>query len=270
MFAVLRERVWEVGGADTGRLLRHRVLLLQHGLLLADLSEPGVLQGLAGRDAVVRVVDKKLLDQVDDLGARLRNQLGDALALYTAHAELGEVHVRGVSLELIEQGLVGRAQNVMNFVHLVEFVVPGEEREQRDDLEHDAADAPQIHLVAIVAVGEEALGRAVPPCRDVLRVRLLRIDTAAGAKVGEFNLVLHQKNVLRLDVTMEDAVAVHVVDRLHELVHVVFDALLRQVVAASLDSIVHVHLHEFEDERQAPGRLIVEHLVQLDDLGVRR
>jgi hypothetical protein len=43
---------------------------------------------------------------------------------------------------------------------LVELVGAGEEREQRDDLEHDAADAPHVHLVRVVAVGQQALGRA--------------------------------------------------------------------------------------------------------------
>ena len=185
-----------------------------------------MLQGLARSDPIIRVVNQELLNQIDDLGARLRDQLRDTLALNTAHAELGEVHVGGVSLEFVEEGLVGRAQNMMDFVNLVEFIVTGEEWEQRDDFEHDAADAPQIHLVAVVTIGEEALGRAVPPRRDVLCVGLLRIDAAAGAEVGQFHLILHQKNVLRLDVSVEDAVAMHVIDSLHELVHVVFDSLL--------------------------------------------
>ena len=47
---------------------------------------------------------------------------------------------------------------------------------------------------------------------------------------------------------MEDAVTVHVIDSFHELVHVVLDALLWQVMASSLDGVVHVHLHELEDQ----------------------
>ena len=36
-----------------------------------------------------------------------------------------------------------------------------EEREQRSDLKHDAADAPHVHLVVVVAVGQQALGGPV-------------------------------------------------------------------------------------------------------------
>ena len=38
----------------------------------------------------------------------------------------------------------------------------------------------------------------------------------------------------------------------------------------ALDDIVHVHLHQFEDKGQSARGLIVQHLVQLDYLGVRR
>lgn len=51
------------------------------------------------------------------------------------------------------------------------------------DLVEDTARAPQVHLVAVEAVGEEALGGPVPAGGDVFRVRLLRIDTPAGPEV---------------------------------------------------------------------------------------
>ena len=55
---------------------------------------------------------------------------------------------------------------------------------------------------------------------------------------------------------MEDAVSMHVVDGLEELVHVVLDAVLGQVVALAFDGVVHVHVHQFEDEGQPPRGLI--------------
>lgn len=45
---------------------------------------------------------------------------------------------------------------------------------------------------------------------------------------------------------MKDSIAMHVVDRLEYLIHVVLDSLLRQVVSPSLDCLVHVHVHQFE------------------------
>ena len=55
---------------------------------------------------------------------------------------------------------------------------------------------------------------------------------------------------------MKNAVPVHVVDCLQQLVHVVLDSVLRQIVPLALDDVVHVHVHEFEDEGEATRRLI--------------
>jgi hypothetical protein len=120
--------------------------------LLADLTKPWVLQSLGGRDSVISVVNEKFLDQIDYLGASLGNKFGDAGPFYASHAELSEVHVRCVPLKLVQQLLVRSAEDVMNFVDLVEFIVTGEQGEQRDDFEHDATDTPQVHLVPVVTV----------------------------------------------------------------------------------------------------------------------
>jgi hypothetical protein len=52
-FAVLAETVHEV---VSHALCSHSRLLLQHLLLLLDLSEPGVFQGLRSSNAVIRIV----------------------------------------------------------------------------------------------------------------------------------------------------------------------------------------------------------------------
>ena len=59
-----------------------------------------------------------------------------------------------------------------------------------------------------------AVPRRAPAGRDVLGIRLLRVDAAAAAKVGKLELVVEHEDVLGLDVSVEDAVAVHVVHRL--------------------------------------------------------
>ena len=40
----------------------------------------------------------------------------------------------------------------MNLVDLVEFIVSGEEGEQRNHFEEDATYAPEVHFVTVVAV----------------------------------------------------------------------------------------------------------------------
>ena len=112
-----------------------------------------MLQRLRRRYAIVRVVDEQFLDEVDDFRAGLRDEFCDASTFNSSHAELSEVHVAGVTLELVEEGLFRRAKDVMDLVHLIKLIVAGEEREERDDFEHDATDTPQVHLVTVVSVG---------------------------------------------------------------------------------------------------------------------
>jgi hypothetical protein len=75
---------------------------------------------------------------------------------------------------------------------------------------------------------------------------LLGVDASAAAKVCQLKSVVHDEDVLRLDVAVEDAVAVHVVHGLDELVHIALDALLRHVVPPPADQLVDVHVHQLE------------------------
>ena len=132
-----------------------------------------MLQSLRCCYPIVCVVDKKLFNQIDDLGARLRDQFCNAGAFDASEPELSEVHVARVALELVKQLLIRCPQDVMDLVHLVELVIAGEEREQGDHFEHDASDAPQVHLVAIVSICEQAFWCTIPPGGDVFCVGLL-------------------------------------------------------------------------------------------------
>lgn len=71
-----------------------------------------------------------------------------------------------------------------------------------------------------------------------------------------------------LDVSVEDAVAVHVVHALHELVHVVLDPVLCNVVPPPSDELIDVHVHQLKHQRKPPRRLVIQHLDELDDTGV--
>ena len=144
----------------------------------------------------------------------------------------------------------------MDLMNLVDFVIAWEEGEERDHFKEHASHPPQIHLVPVVSVRQQALGGSVPTRGDVLCVRLLGVDAAARPEVGELDVVLHEQDVLGLDVAVEDAVAVHVVDGLQQLVHVVLHAVLGQVVALALDGVVHVHVHQLKDESESASGLI--------------
>ena len=55
---------------------------------------------------------------------------------------------------------------------------------------------------------------------------------------------------------MEDAIPVHVVDRLQQLEHVELDPRLGYVMPPPFDCVIHIHVHEFEDHCQASGRFV--------------
>ena len=54
---------------------------------------------------------------------------------------------------------------------------------------------------------------------------------------------------LRFNVSVENTISVHVLDRLEQLIDVELDAGFGQVSRSSLDSLVKVHLHELKDKR---------------------
>jgi hypothetical protein len=73
-----------------------------------------------------------------------------------------DLHMCGMFSKVVEDLFRGSAKHFMNLIDLVKFVVAGKQRAEREDLVHDAAYAPDIHLIAVVPVGEEALRCSVP------------------------------------------------------------------------------------------------------------
>ncbi len=51
---------------------------------------------------------------------------------------------------------------------------------------------------------------------------------------------------LRFNVTMKNAVSVHVFDGFQKLVHIIFYSSFRQVIWAAFDSLVQVHFHDLK------------------------
>jgi len=74
-------------------------LFIEHVLLLSEFSEPRVLYRLAGCDAIIRVVNEQLLDQIDNFRRGMRNKLQNASAVDLREIEL---HVGGVLLEIVQ------------------------------------------------------------------------------------------------------------------------------------------------------------------------
>ena len=71
----------------------------------------------------------------------------------------------------------------------------------------------------------------------------------AGAEVCEFNEISFDEDVLRFDVSVEDALFVHEVDGPEDLEHIELDLLEGEGVLLVFERFVHVHVHKFEDQR---------------------
>ena len=115
----------------------------------------------------------------------------------------------------------------MDLRDLIELVIAWEEWVQRYNFEKYASNAPQVHLVPIVAIGQQAFRRSVPPSADVLCVWLFAVNTATTAKISKLHAVIHYQNILRFYVSVEDAISMHVVDRLQQLEHIVLNSIFR-------------------------------------------
>lgn len=115
----------------------------------------------------------------------------------------------------------------MDLVDLVKLIVSWEERVQGYNFEEHAAYPPNIHLVAVVPIGKQTLWSSIPPRAYVLCVRLLTVDASTTAEVGELDAVVHDEDILRFNVSVENTVFVHMVNGLQQLKHIVFHPILR-------------------------------------------
>ena len=96
------------------------------------------------------------------------------------------------------------------------------------------------------------------------------VDSSAAAKVCKFEHIVCNEDIFRLNIAMEDAVAVHVVHRLGELIHVNLDSVFGNIMSAPANELIDIHVHELKDECESSRRLVIEHFQEFDDVAVRR
>ncbi len=151
----------------------------------------------------------------------------DLIDLRQEHAQV----LRGVDVEV---GLVfgkladagpgafrRRAHDAEDLLELVLVRGAGEEGAARVHFGHDAAGGPDVDAGVVGARAEEDVRGAVPEGDDFVGEGVDGDAEGAGeAEVGEFELAfVIDEEVLRLQVSVEDAVVVAEGDALEELVH---------------------------------------------------
>jgi hypothetical protein len=136
--------------------------------LRGELCEVFVFEGVFCRNSLLGIIDQQLGEDVlEILSTACWEELLKSDALLGSEID---VHVSGLAAEAIDDFLLGRAQNVVYAVDLVEFVLAGKERFLGDELEEDTAEAPHVHLLGVVPVGHEALRGSIPSGGDVVSV----------------------------------------------------------------------------------------------------
>ena len=74
---------------------------------------------------------------------------------------------------------------------------------------------------------------------------------------------------LRFDVTVEDAVSVHVFDSFENLVSLLLNLRLWDVVLSPVNGVIEIAVHELEDKCKPSRGLVVQHLVEANNVRMR-
>lgn len=126
---------------------------------------------------------------------------------------------------------------------LVELVFAWEEWFFCDEFKQHTAESPNVHFLVVVAISHQTLGSSVPTSRDVVSVRKRRVLALAGSKIGKFDQIPLDQDVLRLDISVKDTFAMHELDGSEYLEHVELDFLEGERVFLIFETLVHVHIH---------------------------
>lgn len=106
--------------------------------------------------------------------------------------------------------LVGRSQHLCNFVELVDFAATRKQWQLHIELSHDATQCEDVYWRVVVGGAEQQLRGSIPPGGDVLGKGRPRANLASEPEVTNFDNVVVNEQILRLHISMEEAVAVHV------------------------------------------------------------
>mmetsp|Transcript_311 Transcript_311/g.570 ORF Transcript_311/g.570 Transcript_311/m.570 type:complete len:245 (+) Transcript_311:200-934(+) len=178
--------------------------------LPAEAAEVRVLERVFRGNARLRSVQEHLLHEVEACVVEpvsLRHCLTERPRL-----PLGEVCLEvGQLRDTLPQALVGRTEQPEDFEDLIDLGVTREHRVASDHLGDDGANRPHVDRARILLCAEQDLGRTVPERDHLVRVRAQRHrESARESKVRQLERasLWVNKHVLRLEITVEDAVRV--------------------------------------------------------------
>jgi hypothetical protein len=168
----------------------------------------------------------------------------------------------GIFLELFKEFLSWRAHNIMNFVYLIEFIIAGEKRVERQNFEKNTSNAPNVHFVTVKSISHQTLWCSIPSGWNVFSQRRFAVETSTTTQIRQLYCISRKQNIfskslgvrafkydldLRFYIPVKNAIPMHVFNCFEQLIDIKFYPLLRQVVGPPFYGFIQVHLHEFKD-----------------------
>lgn len=125
---------------------------LHEFFLFSQIRKERVLQTLFAVESIVRVVREHFFDDVHTLRRRVFDQRRNASSWFISDFVEFNALISSIFLEFFQQFLRRRSKDIVDLIDLVQFVLAREKRKQRENLEHDATYAPDVHFIAIESV----------------------------------------------------------------------------------------------------------------------
>lgn len=239
----------------------------------AELGHVRVVETRVDGEASGRVEGEGALDEVHGRGVGAPEDLAHRDAALAARV-CAEVLTGPRQAHAGEVGRRGRPEHLEDEQQLVAVVLAREEGLAEVHLRENAADRPHVDCLGVLGQREHDLRGAVPARGHVLREIGVLLRGRAVARVCfearktevadlEVALLVDQE-VGRLEVAVDDAAAVEVLDALEQLVQHVGHVVVAEVVGA--DDGVQVRVHVLLDEVDLAEALEGRGLLDVEDL----
>jgi hypothetical protein len=120
----------------------------------------------------------------------------------------------------------GFAKDSYLLQELTSFGLSREQRPESNELSEDTSDGPDVNLVGVIRTGQDKLRGSVVPTDDVRGVLPTLSKNFGATEVTDLDDALFSfENVLGLQVSMADLVAMYIGHSFEDLTHVVSDLL---------------------------------------------
>ena len=155
-------------------------------------------------------------------------------------------HMGRMTFIKLKQIFGRRSNDLINAMNLIKLVFSTKQRVLSDHFEEHTSIPPNIHLKIIVPVSHQAFWSPVPPGRNILSQWRLTIDTLTWTKVCKLHTVTLDENIFGFDISVIDALAMHILDSFQQLKHNDFYFPLLEFLAFH-QVLVQIFLHQFEN-----------------------